>query len=72
MVQIRALETGAKGFQKNFSENDFLQKNNLTSLNGNQNSNKIQLIVRIRPFLVTEQIKECLKVVNVILHSLMI
>ncbi len=26
MFQIRSLETGAKGFTKNFSENDFHQK----------------------------------------------
>ncbi|CDW76981.1 UNKNOWN [Stylonychia lemnae] len=70
VYQIKSLEVGAgiKGFAKNFSEHDFLHKEllkkNKNLIVGNQGSNKIQLIVRIRPFLVTEQAKECLKVVN--------
>ena len=57
---IKSLDAaGAKGFQKNYSENNFL------CFPSQNYHNRIQLIVRIRPFLVTEQVKECLKVVNV-------
>eukprot|EP00347_Sterkiella_histriomuscorum_P008686 403344143 len=70
MHQIKSLEAGRgpQVFSKNFSEHDFLHKEFMKKgknlISGQQPSNKIQLIVRIRPFLVTEQIKECLKVVN--------